>query len=256
MFGLRNQHGSCWINAALQGILRIPDLQKKYSDKDLEITDNPVERALQEIWTTRGEEGLKDLYQCVKVSTKMPAGEDIGDSHELLDFIWDKVPFLDKLVRFPIVNVVQCKNCKHKETRKDTLTEFSLAPSSKEQLISECIAEASQPMEISDWKCEKCNEMGCTKQCLVESFPQVMVIHKTNIDNSIRYTPIFVLNKQKYALVSIVCYTGSHWFTYGRHLPPGKPWHLFDDSHVQSFSATYFPLASTMRLLIYYRLNE
>ena len=256
MFGLRNQRGSCWINAALQGILRIPDLQKKYSDKDAEVSKNPVERCLQEIWTTRGEEGLKDFYECVKTSTKMPAGDDIGDSHELLDFVWDKVPFLDELVRFRVVNVVRCKHCGHSEEKKDTMTELSVMPTEKEQAISNVIAESARPVEIEDWKCEKCNKLGCTKQCLVATFPQVLVVHKVNVENSVGYTPILMLNKQKYALISVVCYTGAHWFTYGRHLPPGKPWHLFDDNHVQSFSATYFPLASTMRLLIYYRLNE
>ena len=99
MFGLRNKNGSCWINAALQGIFRIPDLQSRFSDGD-EDGHNSVESCLAELWGSHGEEGLKAFYECVKVSPTMPAGEDIGDSHELLKFIWDKVPFLDKLVRF------------------------------------------------------------------------------------------------------------------------------------------------------------
>ena len=82
MFGLRNQRGSCWINAALQGIFRIPDLQKRFGDGE-EDTDNPVESCLSELWGSKGEEGLNDFYQCVKVSPHMPAGEDIeiGRAH-------------------------------------------------------------------------------------------------------------------------------------------------------------------------------
>jgi ubiquitin C-terminal hydrolase len=37
-FGLRNKNGSCWINAALQSVFRIPDLQDRFDeDKQDEI---------------------------------------------------------------------------------------------------------------------------------------------------------------------------------------------------------------------------
>ena len=92
-FGLRNKNGSCWINAGLQAILRIPDFQKRVNDTEEDI-DNPVEVCLAEIWASRGDEGLKALYECVKVCPSMPAGESIGDSHEFIQFLCDKVPFL------------------------------------------------------------------------------------------------------------------------------------------------------------------
>jgi ubiquitin C-terminal hydrolase len=113
-----------------------------------------------------------------------------------------------------------------------------------------------KPITIPDWKCDKCGKLGCTKQLLLAEFPQVMMFHQVSVGTSASYTPIIVINKIRYALMSIVCFTGGHWFTWGRNLPPGQPWHRLDDGHVQSFSGNFFPLADNMRLLMYYRLNE
>ena len=256
-FGLRNQRGSCWINAALQSVFRIPDIQQRFSEGD-EDSSNPVETCLSEIWASKGDEGLKDLYSCIKTST-MPAGEGIGDSHELIEFLCDKIPFLDKLMRFKVAHRISCNNpsCKHVETKHDTMNEFSIAPSERKQTVSESIAEAVRPIVIDGWKCDACNERnGCTKQLLLAEFPQVMMFHQTSIDNAASYTPLLVVNKIKYALFAIVCFNGGHWFTWGRDLPPGQPWFKFDDMNIQSYDSKAFPMSSSMRLLMYYRLNE
>lgn len=255
MFGLRNKNGSCWINAALQAVFRIPDLQKRFNDGNEDDT-NPVETCLSEIWGSKGDEGLRALYDCVKVSPHMPAGEDIGDSHELIEFLMDKVPFLDKLMRFKVGNAIRCSNCTHQEVKPDTLTEFSIAPTQKKQTVSDAIAEAVRPVTISDWKCDACGNRGCTKQLLLAEFPQILMFHQTSIGTSTAYTPVLVLNKIRYALMSVVCFTGGHWFTWGRNLPPGQPWYRLDDGHIQAHAANFFPLADNMRLLLYYRLNE
>jgi ubiquitin C-terminal hydrolase len=255
MFGLRNKNGSCWINAALQAVFRVPDLQTRFNDNE-EDTNNPVETCLAEIWASKGDEGLKAFYECVKISPHMPAGEDIGDSHELIEFLVDKVPFLDKLLRFRVANVIKCNNCSHQETKPDTLTEFSIAPSQKKQTVSDAIGEAVRPLSIPDWTCDHCKKLGCTKQLLLAEFPQILMFHQTSIGTSASYTPILVLNKHRYALMSVVCFTGGHWFTWGRNLPPGQPWYRLDDGHIQSYSGNFFPLADNMRLLLYYRLNE
>jgi ubiquitin C-terminal hydrolase len=255
MFGLRNKNGSCWINAALQAVFRIPELQTRFNENE-EDTNNAVETCIAEIWGSRGDEGLKAFYECVKTSPHMPAGEDIGDSHELIAFLCDKVPFLDKLMRFKVANVIKCSNCPYTESKPDTMNEFSIAPSTKKQTVSDAIAEAVRPSVIPDWKCDKCQNRGCQKQLLLAEFPQVLMFHQTSLNTSASYTPVLVLNKQKYALCSVVCFTGGHWFTWGRDLPPGKPWHRLDDMLVQSFDPKAFPLADNMRLLMYYRLNE
>ena len=61
-FGLRNKNGSCWINAALQAIFRIPEIQQQLNDDE---SENPVESCLAEIWGSRGDEGLKAFFECV-----------------------------------------------------------------------------------------------------------------------------------------------------------------------------------------------
>ena len=254
-FGLRNKNGSCWINAALQAVFRIPDLQARF-DNDEQDDSNPIEVCLSEIWGSNGEEGLNAFYECVKVSPHMPAGEDIGDSHELIEFLCDKVPFLDRLFRFKIANVLKCDNCDYKDLRPDTITEFAITPSSKKQTVSDAIGEAVRPLAIPDWKCETCGKKGCHKQMLLSEFPQIMMFHQTSIGTTASYTPVIVMNKIKYALVAIVCFTGGHWFTWGRNLPPGQEWYRFDDGHVQRHAPNFMPQDDRMRLLMYYRMNE
>jgi ubiquitin C-terminal hydrolase len=255
IFGLRNKNGSCWINAALQAVFRIPELQTRFDDGEEE-RDNVVETCLSEIWGSRGDEGLKPFYECVKVSPHMPAGESIGDSHELIEFLCDKVPFLDKLLRFKVANSIQCDHCDYKDLRPDTLTEFSITPTSKKQTVSDAIGETVKPHAIPDWVCEKCKAKGCHKQLLLSGFPQVMMFHQTSVGTTVTYTPILVLNKIKYALFAVVCFTGGHWFTWGRNLPPGQNWVRFDDDNVRTYAPNFMPHDDRMRLLMYYRINE
>jgi ubiquitin C-terminal hydrolase len=253
-FGLRNKNGSCWINAALQAVLRVPDLQHRF-EEDEEDKSNPVEVCLAEIYASRGDEGLNAFYECVK-TVYMPAGEDIGDSHELIEFLCDKIPFLDKLMRFKVANRIQCDHCEYTDLRPDTMNEFSIAPSEKKQTVSDAITAAVQPMSIPDWKCEKCKKSGCKKQLLLAEFPKIMMFHQTSVNTTATYTPVIVVNKVRYALFACVCFTGGHWFTWGRNLPPGQPWYRFDDSHVTSHTANFMPHDDRMRLLMYYRINE
>jgi ubiquitin C-terminal hydrolase len=257
MFGLRNQRGSCWINAALQGIFRIPELQTRFSDGE-EDTSNTVESCLAELWGSKGEEGLKAFYDCVKVSPHMPAGEDIGDSHELLKFLCDKVPFLDGLMRFKVGHSLRCSNpaCSYSAIAHDSVTEFTIAPTKPKQSISDCIVEAVQPHTVSDWKCEQCSHTGCVRQLLMGAFPQVLVFHMTSPRTTSSYSAQLVVNGLKYALFAVLCFNGGHWYTYGRNLPPGQPWYELNDSHVRSYDPSFFPLADTMRVLMYYRIQE
>jgi ubiquitin C-terminal hydrolase len=83
-----------------------------------------------------------------------------------------------------------------------------------------------------------------------------MMFHQTSVNTTVSYTPVLVVNKVKYALFAVVCFTGGHWFTWGRNLPPGQPWYRFDDGHVQPYAANFMPHDDRMRLLMYYRINE
>jgi ubiquitin C-terminal hydrolase len=257
IFGLRNQRGSCWINATVQALLRIPDLQARFTEDEAD-GKIPVEMCLQELWASKGEEGLHDFYECVR-TTHMPAGEGIGDSHELLELLCDKIPFLDKLMRFKVANRVTCSNsaCSYTDITHDTLIEFSISPSERKQTITRAILEAVKPYTVPDWTCDACKGKGCSKQLMIAGrLPQVLVFHQTSIGTSASYSAVLEVNSVKYALIAIVCFNGGHWYTYGRDMPPGSPWYEFDDSRVRKFDASHFPLADTMRLLMYYRLNE
>jgi len=253
-FGLRNQRGSCWVNATLQALFRLPEVQDRY-ENDKADENNPVDLCLQEIWCSRGDEGLKGLYECVKTAL-MPAGEGIGDSHELLEFLCDKLPFLDKLCRFKMSHQVKCSNCDYSDLRTDSLIEFSVTPMAKKQGLISCIGQSVQPVSIPDWTCEKCKGKGCTKQLLMATFPDVFVFHCTTLNTSVSYSPLLNINANRYALSSVVCFNGGHWWAYGRPQPPGSSWVEFDDQRVQDHGPNNFPLSDTMRLLFYYRLKE
>lgn len=254
MFGLRNFSGSCWVNACIQTIFRIPEVQARYSS-EIYVKDNLIDECLCKIWKSRGEDGLKEFFQAVRTDT-MPAGRGIGDSHELLQYLCDKLPYLDELMRFKIADTITCKNCGHREIKEDSIIEFSIATDKHKVPLINCIADTVKSIEITEWKCDKCNKKGCSKQQLIGSFPKVMMFHLIPLDGSVEYTSMLGLNKRQYALTSVTCYNGAHWWTYGRNMPPGSSWNTLDDTHIQEHGPKQFPLSTKARLLIYYRLEN
>jgi len=255
MFGLRNFRGSCWVNAALQAVFRIPEVQARYNQKIFD-KDNPIDQCLCDIWNTKGDNGLKELFEAVKTHT-MPAGESIGDAHELIQYLCDKLPYLDQVCRFKMADSITCNHCNKKQIKEDSVIEFTICSDGTHIPIADCIGRTVQPYEICDWICDDCKEMGCTKQTLIGSFPQAMIFHMVSgNDSSIDYSSILVLNKQKYALISVSCYDGSHWWGYGRDMPPGTSWFTLNDTHVRDHGPKQFPMSTKMRLLIYYRLEN
>lgn len=249
MFGLTNTRGSCWVNATLQALFRIPELQDRFQNLK---SETPLEQALERVYVSQGARGLPEFYEAVRTED-LPAGEDIGDSHELLLHLLDKIPWLDKLFRFEVGVRIQCNHCEYTNLVRESVLEFPVSPSSRQQTISGAIQAAVQPFADDSWTCEKCKEGGCTQQYLLSTFPEILVFHRRNLQHSIDYSSVLVLNKVRYVLFAVVCYNGGHWWTYGRDLPPGKPWHTFDDSDVRRHDPKHFPLADTMRLLFYAR---
>lgn len=255
MFGLQNFRGSCWVNACLQAFYRFPEVQNRYMNGTYD-RSNKIDECLFRIFKSNGKDGLKDFFEEVRTET-MPAGQGIGDSHELFNYLCDKLPFLDNLCRFKKAYVIQCSSCNNKSVNEDTVTEYDLTSIGKFEPLASCISNSVSPHTVSDWKCDKCNQRGCTKQQLIGSFPKAMVFHMTNPDDaSVNYSSILVLNGKKYVLMSIVCFTGGHWLTHGRLMPPGSSWYTFDDQTITDHGPKQFPVSNKMRLLIYYRLED
>jgi hypothetical protein len=83
-----------------------------------------------------------------------------------------------------------------------------------------------------------------------------MMFHLPLPNTTVDYSSILILNGKKYGLLSVVCYNGAHWWTYGRNMPPGSSWFVLDDTHVVEHGPKQFPVSAAMRVLIYYRLDE
>uniref|UniRef100_A0A6C0HKF8 ubiquitinyl hydrolase 1 n=1 Tax=viral metagenome TaxID=1070528 RepID=A0A6C0HKF8_9ZZZZ len=247
MFGLPNQRGSCWVNAALQGLFSCPTLTDRYEEGTVDKA-NPYDVCLEAVYRNKGVHGLKEFYECIRTSY-MPAGENIGDSHELIVHLCDKLPWLDEAFRFNIGDRIVCNNCQDAQMHTTTTIDLHLMPSRPGIPLLNAIQEYVQPQVIESWACEKCKEKkGCTKQVLFGTFPKVLMIWSTPIE----YSSVIVVNNKKYYLFSVVCFTGGHWRTYARKMPPGSPWYVLDDQHVVAVDSRKFPLDSTMRVLLYF----
>jgi uncharacterized UBP type Zn finger protein len=254
MFGLQNFNGSCWVNGCLQSLFRIPEVQYRYSNNQAD-KSNQIDVALENIWISKGKIGLKDFFSVVQTST-MPAGQGIGDSHELFQYLCDKLPYLDELCRFKVADTIECVSCKSKEIKEDSVTQFNIVSEGNHIPISQCIMNTVIPNTISDWVCDKCTKKGCTRQHLIGSFPKVMMFYMVSSNGSIDYSSLLILNNKKYALSSVVCYNGSHWWTRARNMPPGSSWYTLDDQQVTDHGGKQFPVSNMMRILIYYRLED
>jgi ubiquitin C-terminal hydrolase len=255
MFGLQNHSGSCWVNAALQALFRFPDIQKRYSENTFD-KGNAIDQCLMKLWNSKGTAGLSEFHEAVRTDV-MPAGLNVGDSHELLTYLCDKLPFLDKLCRFKIAHSIECSHCKNKTTTRDSVIEFSLDSVEGQNVpLTTCITKTVEPYNVDEWECEKCKKRGGIRQQLIGTFPDYMMFHMPLVNTTVDYSSILILNGNKYGLLSVVCYNGAHWWTYGRNMPPGSSWFVLDDTNVIEHGPKQFPVSSAMRVLIYYRLEE
>lgn len=254
MFGLNNFSGSCWVNACLQGIFRLPEVVDRYTNKTHD-DKNVVDASLSKIWNSHGKDGLKEFFLAARTAT-MPAGQGVGDSNELLVHFTKTLPYFNTLCEFKIAEQLKCP-CGFSQVREDLATEYELHPKQHNTPITQCIINAIQPEILHGWKCDKCSGVGkATKQVLIGSFPKVMIFRVTSQRSSIEYSSVLVINSKKYYLLAVICHTGGHWFTYAREMPPGKPWFTLDDTRVREHNEREFPMSQMTKVLIYYRLEE
>jgi ubiquitin C-terminal hydrolase len=242
MFGLPNISGSCWVNAALQGLFACPSMRDHKPDET-----NIVDKSFTEVYTSKGTNGLLDLFNFIR-TTYIPAGHDIGDSHELILHLCNKMPWLDELMRFKIANRLKCKTCGHGTLKEETTLEIGLSPSDGKMSILDALNEYVQPSEIEGWICEKCKEKRiCIVQTLFGTFPKILMIH----GSSVRYSKILLLNKRRYELSAVICFNGGHWWSYGRQ---GSEWYELDDTNVRQIEK--LDIMSTMRILLYFLIEN
>ena len=241
-FGLPNINGSCWVNGALQTFFACPAVRAYYS-KQTEHEDD-LNKALYTVFSTQGREGLPAIFDAVR-NHYMPAGKSIGDSHELLLFLCDKLPWLEKQVQFKIADAITCSSCSKLSMQHDHASELAIYPSKPDMTFLDAMLEVFQPQTIEGWKCESCNARGCTKQTMFESFPKVLLVH--NIANPVRYSSVLNMNGHKFVLHAVLCYNGIHWWTYARI---DGNWFRLDDSRVTDIK--HLPITNAMRVLLYF----
>lgn len=242
MFGLPNISGSCWVNAALQGLYAYPYMKEHKSDES-----NPVDKSFTEVYTSKGTNGLLDLFNYIRTSY-IPAGHDLGDSHELILHLCDKMPWLDHLIRFKMANKLTCKTCGYNVLKEESTLEIGLSPSTKKMSILDALNEFVQPSEIEGWVCDKCKEKRiCIVQTLFGTFPKILMLH----GSSVRYSKSLILNKRQYELFAVICFNGGHWWSYGRQ---ESEWYELDDTNVRQIEK--LNVVSTMRILLYFLIEN
>lgn len=217
---------------------------------------NPIDVHLTGIYKTSGKDHLREFMNCVR-TVYMPAGQSIGDSHELVTSLCDKLPWLDKSMRFKIAAQLTCKSCGFKRLKEDSVIELDIQPSRPRMPLLDALQEFVAPHEIEGWECDGCKtKQTCVSQTLFGSFPRTLMIHRSSLSHTLDYASILVLNGNKYALGAVICFNGGHWWTYARDMPPGKSWYELNDSHVRQMTPTQFPVAGTMRMLLYFLLEN
>jgi ubiquitin C-terminal hydrolase len=256
MFGLKNYGGSCWLNACLQSILRIPEITSRYST-ELE-TINSVDKSLYTISKTQGQDGLKDLFNAIsetnssvsgsKPAYEMLAGKSVGDTNEAFIYLCDKLSFLDTLCRYTIVEKIECK-CGFEQEKNDSHIQFEIYPI-KDSTLTSCITQVVSPEVLDSWKCDKCSERGqATKRMIMKTFPTCLVFKIFSEDNSVVTPQNLVINSNKYELASISCWNGGHWWAYSKL----DTWALYDDTRVHELKKEEIPSSRQAKMLIYYR---
>lgn len=256
MFGLKNYGGSCWLNACLQAILRIPDIKQRYDT--LEEPLNSVDKSLQKLWKSGGQEGLKELFDSIHESNtshtgnsayEMLAGKNVGDSNEAFIYFCDKLPFLDTLCRYTFIEKIVCP-CGFQQERQDSHIQFQLYPSQKNTQITTCISDVVKPEILDSWKCDKCSERGkAHKQIIIKTFPKIFVF---KLLSGVIFANMLIINSNKYQLKSIVSFNGGHWWAYSKN----EVWTLLDDTNVRQLRPNESPSSSTIKMFIYYRVDE
>jgi ubiquitin C-terminal hydrolase len=178
------------------------------------------------------------------------------------------------------VNLIECKNC-HYESNSifESFNTINLnilnTPSCS---LSNCLDNFFTQSNIDDWKCDKCNNIGCTESLNLWSLPNYLIIQLKRFDNNgIKINnlidfPIddldltqYILPKKNdpnnyiYNLYAINYHSGNinngHYWSSIRNLD--NNWYILNDGHISKYSNNSDMkmnlVTSNAYLLFYYR---
>ena len=127
---------------------------------------------------------------------------------------------------------------------------------------------------VPSWKCEKCQEKGCKKDCSIWSIPNYLIIHlkrftndgkkiNTKIDFPLEDLNLtsFVSSKKQdpnnyiYTLYAVNYHSGDadsgHYWSACRNLDDN--WYLFNDGNTSKYHNTNDIITKDAYILFYYR---
>lgn len=174
-----------------------------------------------------------------------------------------------------LYNTVTCNSCKNNEDVFEPYNHLSIDLPDTTIDLTPCLKTFFQSNEsISTWKCSKCNDNGCTKNCKFWSIPNYLIIHlkRFNTNGMKKRTQIefpiedlnlteFISTDKKdpnnyiYSLYAVNYHSGDthggHYWSCCRNLDDN--WYLFNDGHVTKVINTKDLVTKDAYILFYYR---
>lgn len=174
-----------------------------------------------------------------------------------------------------LYNTVMCNSCKNNEDVFEPYNHLSIDLPDTTTDLTPCLKTFFQSNEsITSWKCSKCNDTGCTKNCKFWSIPNYLIIHlkRFNTNGMKKRTQIefpiedlnlteFISTDKKdpnnyiYSLYAVNYHSGDthggHYWSCCRNLDDS--WYLFNDAHVTKVMNLKDLVTKDAYILFYYR---
>lgn len=83
--------------------------------------------------------------------------------------------FITKIFNGNLINNIKCNSCDLNESVFEPFNNISLSLSNYS--LNSCLKEYFDNKNISSWKCNKCNSLGCKKNAKLWSMPPYLIIH-------------------------------------------------------------------------------
>jgi ubiquitin carboxyl-terminal hydrolase 8 len=190
-------------------------------------------------------------------------------------FYEKKYSFIVETFNGLLYNKIICANCTGTENVFEPYNHLSIDLPDVTNDLTSCLQSFFKNNEsISSWKCPKCNNNGCMKDCKVWSIPNYLIIHFKRFNNNGMKKrshvdfPIEDLNLTKYispdkkdpnnyiySLYAVNYHSGDthggHYWSCCRNLDDN--WYLFNDGHVTKVHNSKELITKDAYILFYYR---